>query len=150
MCRVVTSDVESRSLVVEITQLPPVTSSLGGPFYQAVLLVSDEPIRAQPRTTWLTSFVLGTAFAHGEVERVELGRIGPDLVGNAMMRVTSIRAPLGNVEGAVIELVVPQAATATPSPSIYRVLEGEVGNLENADGTAGAGPALPSTGGGHH
>ncbi len=140
------ANVEGRSLQIEISGLPPITTSLTGPYYRFVLLVADEPVSPQSGLSpkRLLGFLAGTpaCHAHGEPERVDLGRITPDPVGVARLVVTGATANLANIEGGVVEIVVPEGVQR---PKTFVVLEGEVGNLEDETPTT-----PPTSGGGHH
>lgn len=145
----VVGNVEGRALRVVIDGLPPIATSLTSPFYNFTLLVGDEPILPQGSGKIGHIFARacelvggGPAFAHGEPTRVNIGRITPDPLGHTELTLTDTDIRLDFLVGGVIEIIVPQVGD---DPKLYKVLEGEVGNIADAGGVE-----LPDDGGGHH
>lgn len=140
------ANVEARSLLVTVEQLPPITTSLDGPFYQAYLVVSDVPIGVQASAHGGASplSVDPASSAARAAGDVVLGRITPDQQGFASLTLTRAPFDLSYVRGARIEIIVPDSLGALSFP----VLEGVVGNL------AGEGevpdPPDDDDGGHHH
>jgi hypothetical protein len=107
--------------------------------------MGDEPIQPQGAGRILGNLRwhdLGVraAYAHGDPVRLVLGRLTPDQAGRATFTMTGMQADLSMVVGALIEIVIPK------TQETYKVLEGEVGNLEGE----GTDPTPPDDGGGHH
>lgn len=139
------ANVEDRSLILTLEHLPPITTSLDGPHYQAFLEMSDRPIgvQAQGESGGFPRSVSGPLGAAAAAKEVPLGRITPDPLGSASLTVTRAPFDLAYVSGARIEIVVPDSTGALTFP----VIAGEVGNLLEE----GEDPTPPGDdGGGHH
>lgn len=147
------ADVEAGSLIMTVEHLPPITTSLDGPYYQAFIEMSDRPIGVQAQAETGVGISSGAIAGPGRsgpvgssaaaAKEVPLGRITPNPQGSASL--TLARAPfdLSYVSGARIEIIVPDSSRALTFP----VLAGEVGNLLEE----GEDPTPPvDDGGGHH
>ena len=145
------ANVEASSLIMTVDHLPPITTSLDGPYYQAFLEMSDRPIgvQAQGEFDGGSRSIAGpagrsaAAASAAAAKEVALGRITPDPQGFASLTLTRALFDLSHVSGARIEIVVPDSSGALTFPG----LAGEVGNLlEEGDD-----PTPPvDDGGGHH
>lgn len=164
------ANVEGSSLIMTVEGLPPITTSLDGPYYQVILDLSDEPIGVQATAiatgggaapsallsssagVWIdvsegfgdamTAPAIGSS-AGAVVQAVSLGRITPNPQGSASLTLTRAPFDLSYVSGARIEIVVPDSSGMLTFP----VLSGEVGNLVGD----GEDPLPPDDdGGGHH
>jgi hypothetical protein len=139
-------NVEGRTLRVVVDGLPPIATSLDGPYYNLTLLLGDEPVLPQSSAKWdrLLS-LLGApapAHAHGDPVRFSLGRITPDPLGHTELSLAESAIPIDYIVGGLVEIFVPRPGN---EPKLYRILEGEVGNV-----TEPGGIEPPDTGGGGH